>query len=70
MADEAKLPVGRTMTHPILTLALNTEQLRLYVMANAARDDYWGSEIPRLENYGPQGRLDVRSVKLYADGMP
>jgi predicted amidohydrolase YtcJ len=31
-------------------------------------NDYWGSQIPRLLNYGVHKRLTVRSVKLFADG--
>jgi hypothetical protein len=33
-------------------------------------DEYWGSQIPRLEDYGVHRRLNVRSVKLVADGKP
>ncbi|KIM90063.1 hypothetical protein PILCRDRAFT_2295 [Piloderma croceum F 1598] len=42
--------------------------IRLYAMGNVKSDDYWGSKIPRLLHYGKHGRLNVRSVKLYADG--
>ena len=28
----------------------------------------WGSQIPRLKNYGLHKRLTFRSVKLFADG--
>jgi predicted amidohydrolase YtcJ len=31
-------------------------------------NDYWGSQIPRLLNYGVHNRLTIRSVKLFADG--
>jgi hypothetical protein len=31
-------------------------------------DDYWGSQIPRLIDYGLHKRLTVRSIKLFADG--
>jgi hypothetical protein len=37
-------------------------------MGYVASDDYWGSQIPRLVNYGLHKRLTVRSVKLFADG--
>ncbi|KIJ47331.1 hypothetical protein M422DRAFT_164250, partial [Sphaerobolus stellatus SS14] len=42
--------------------------IRLYIMGRLASDDYWGPKIPRLVNYGPGGRLNVRSIKLVADG--
>jgi hypothetical protein len=35
-----------------------------YVNSN----DYWGSQIPRLIDYGLHKRLTVRSIKLFADG--
>ncbi|RDB23930.1 putative amidohydrolase YtcJ [Hypsizygus marmoreus] len=41
---------------------------RLYLMGNVQSDVYWGSRIPRLTNYGKHGRLNIRSVKLFADG--
>jgi predicted amidohydrolase YtcJ len=31
-------------------------------------NDYWGSQIPRLLDYGVHKRLTTRSVKLFADG--
>jgi predicted amidohydrolase YtcJ len=37
-------------------------------MGYVTSDDYWGSQIPRLINYGLHKRLTVRSVKLFADG--
>jgi hypothetical protein len=37
-------------------------------MGNVLSDDYWGSQIPRLLNYGKHGRLNIRSVKLFTDG--
>ncbi|KAH9964935.1 amidohydrolase 3 [Russula dissimulans] len=42
--------------------------IKLYLMANVPSNDYWGSQIPRLINYGLYKRLTVRSVKLFADG--
>ncbi|KDR78376.1 hypothetical protein GALMADRAFT_266881 [Galerina marginata CBS 339.88] len=41
---------------------------RLYLMGNVASKEYWGNQIPRLINYGKQARLNLRSVKLFADG--
>jgi hypothetical protein len=43
--------------------------MRLYLMGNVRSDKYWGSQIPRLLNHGKHGRLNVRSVKLFTDGM-
>ena len=31
-------------------------------------DQYWGDRIAPLKDYGKHGRLNFRSVKLYADG--
>jgi len=42
--------------------------IRLYLMGNVPSTDYWGPQIPRLLNYGKNGRLNVRSVKLFTDG--
>ncbi|KAH0579709.1 Putative amidohydrolase ytcJ [Termitomyces sp. J132] len=41
---------------------------RLYLMGHVSSNEYWGSQIPRLVNYGKQGHLTVKSVKLVADG--
>ncbi|KAJ3503012.1 hypothetical protein NLJ89_g8625 [Agrocybe chaxingu] len=41
---------------------------RLYLMGNVASEEYWGHQIPRLINYGKHKRLNLRSVKLFADG--
>jgi hypothetical protein len=38
-------------------------------MGNVKSDEYWGSQIQRLINHGKGGFLNVRSVKLFADGM-
>lgn len=39
----------------------------MYLMAN--RDEgYWGKDVEKLIDYG-NGRLNVRSIKLIADGM-
>lgn len=32
-------------------------------------NEYWGRGIPRLLDYGVQSRLNLRSVKLFADGV-
>ena len=37
-------------------------------MGYISSDRYWGSQIPRLINYGKHARLNLRSVKLFADG--
>ncbi|KAJ4481117.1 amidohydrolase family-domain-containing protein [Lentinula aciculospora] len=42
--------------------------MRLYVMGHISSDEYWGSQISRLVNYGKHGRLTIRSVKLVTDG--
>ncbi|KIY69253.1 hypothetical protein CYLTODRAFT_394012 [Cylindrobasidium torrendii FP15055 ss-10] len=42
--------------------------IRLYLMGNVQSEEYWGSKIQRLVNYGKDGRLNVRSVKLFTDG--
>ncbi|KAJ3711845.1 amidohydrolase family-domain-containing protein [Lentinula guzmanii] len=42
--------------------------MRLYVMGHVSSDEYWGSQIPLLVNYGKHRRLTIRSVKLVADG--
>ncbi len=44
-------------------------QIRLYLMGYIESNEYWGRGIPRLLNYGEQGRLNLRSVKLFADGL-
>lgn len=38
-------------------------------MGNVPSNDYWGSQIPHLFDYGKHGRLNLRSIKLFADGM-
>lgn len=37
-------------------------------MGNVASEEYWGNRIPRLIDYGKDKRLNLRSVKLFADG--
>src|SRR5712675_1850995 len=37
-------------------------------MGRVPSNDYWGSQIPHLIDYGLHKRLTVRSVKLIADG--
>ncbi|KAF8901017.1 amidohydrolase family-domain-containing protein [Gymnopilus junonius] len=41
---------------------------RLYLMGNVASEEYWGNQIPRLIDYGKDKHLNLRSVKLFADG--
>jgi predicted amidohydrolase YtcJ len=38
------------------------------MMGRTNADDYLGSKIPRLIDYGLHRRLTVRSIKLFADG--
>ena len=38
-------------------------------MGNMNSDDYWGNQIQRLIQHGVGGRLTVRSVKLFTDGL-
>ncbi|KAL6308903.1 amidohydrolase family-domain-containing protein [Sparassis latifolia] len=42
--------------------------LRVYAMGHSNEPTYWGDKIPWLTGYGRDGRLNVRSVKLYTDG--
>ncbi|KAF9561313.1 hypothetical protein CPC08DRAFT_735580 [Agrocybe pediades] len=42
--------------------------IRLYLMAYIESTEYWGHKITPLINYGKQRRLNLRSVKLFADG--
>lgn len=37
-------------------------------MGNSENSSYWGGSIPRLEDYGQDERLNLKSVKLYTDG--
>lgn len=37
-------------------------------MANEETSEYWGGRFERLEDYGADGRLNLRSVKLFTDG--
>ena len=39
-------------------------------MANEETTEYWGGRFERLEDYGVDGRLNLRSVKLFTDGKP
>ena len=38
-------------------------------MGNSPSATYWGDQIPRLENYGHDERLNIKSIKLYTDGV-
>ena len=37
-------------------------------MGSIESNEYWGNQLPRLINHGIGGRLNLRSVKLFADG--
>jgi hypothetical protein len=37
-------------------------------MGNVNSDEYWGSQIPRVENHGADHRLTIRGIKLFTDG--
>lgn len=37
-------------------------------MGNSENTTYWGNNIPRLEDYGTDERLNVKSIKLFTDG--
>lgn len=38
-------------------------------MGHIESDSYWGENITRLTDYGIAERLNLRSVKLFADGL-
>ena len=38
-------------------------------MGNSENTTYWGGNIPRLEDYGTEERLNVKSIKLFTDGI-
>ncbi|PCH43061.1 hypothetical protein WOLCODRAFT_132641 [Wolfiporia cocos MD-104 SS10] len=42
--------------------------IRVYAMANSEQAGYWGDRFERLEDYGREGRLNMRSIKLFTDG--
>lgn len=37
-------------------------------MANEETSEHWGGRFERVEDYGKDGRLNLRSVKLFTDG--
>ncbi|KAG9311010.1 amidohydrolase family-domain-containing protein [Chiua virens] len=43
--------------------------LRLYLMGHVESDEYWGKNLTRLVDYGIAERLNLRSVKLFTDGL-
>ena len=43
--------------------------MRFYLMAYSKNDSYWGDKIPRVVNFGKHGRLNLRGIKLFSDGM-
>jgi len=65
-ADHGKLPVRNYLISFSVSIDLDT-QIRLYLMGHGS-DPCWGDTIAPLKNYGKHGRLNFRSVKLYADG--
>ncbi|KAG6370706.1 amidohydrolase 3 [Boletus reticuloceps] len=66
------LAVGLTSIHDAATephmIEFYQEYLRLYLMGNTASNAYWGRNLTRLIDYGIAERLNLRSVKLFADG--
>ncbi|KAI0718483.1 amidohydrolase family-domain-containing protein [Fomitopsis betulina] len=42
--------------------------IRVYAMANEETSEHWGGRFERVEDYGKDGRLNLRSVKLFTDG--
>jgi hypothetical protein len=70
MADEGRLPVSLLLLHEWRFNYTEDAllKIKLYVMGYTSSNDYWGSQIPRLINYGLHKRLTVRSIKLIADG--
>lgn len=38
-------------------------------MGHIESDEYWGKNMSRLIDYGIAGRLNLRSVKLFTDGL-
>ncbi|KAH8925453.1 hypothetical protein BT69DRAFT_1126644 [Atractiella rhizophila] len=78
-AAEEALKVGVTKCHDAMT---SEEEIgyykkwaeegilpmRMYLMANrVSGTGYWG-KIPKLHNYGKDGRLNLRAIKLVGDG--
>ncbi|KAJ3523168.1 hypothetical protein NMY22_g11566 [Coprinellus aureogranulatus] len=48
-----------------------TLPLRMYLMGYSPSTVYWGNDtdsFPKMHNYGKHGRLNLRAVKLFADG--
>ena len=46
-----------------------SDKIRVYAMGGSENTTYWGDTIPRLEDYGEAHHLNVRSVKLFTDGL-
>jgi len=67
LADVGKLPVRKHIISFSVSIHLDP-QIRLYLMGRGS-EKYWGDKIAPLKHYGKHGRLDFRSVKLYADGQ-
>lgn len=78
-AVEDVLSVGLTSIHDAAALPEYIEAfsnfadegrlpIRVYAMGNSENTSYWGGQIPKLEDYGSQERLNVKSIKLFTDG--
>ncbi|EED78577.1 predicted protein [Postia placenta Mad-698-R] len=73
------LAVGLTSVHDA---AVNSEMIkvfksladggqmpiRVYAMGNEEEPKYWGGRFEKLEDYGKDGRLNMKSIKLFTDG--
>ena len=38
-------------------------------MGGSENTTYWGKGVPKLEDYGEDAHLNVKTVKLFTDGM-
>ncbi|EKM52572.1 uncharacterized protein PHACADRAFT_261074 [Phanerochaete carnosa HHB-10118-sp] len=78
-AIEDALSVGLTNVHDAASLPEYIDAfakfaddgqlpIRVYAMGNSENTTYWGDVIPKLEDYGSQEHLNVKSIKLFTDG--
>ncbi|KIP09425.1 hypothetical protein PHLGIDRAFT_102850 [Phlebiopsis gigantea 11061_1 CR5-6] len=78
-AFEDVLKVGLTSVHDAASLPEYIEvfsqfadegrlPIRVYGMGNSENTTYWGNSIPKLEDYGTEERLNIKSIKLFTDG--
>jgi hypothetical protein len=65
MAEQGTLPVRYPFAYQG-QITITSLQLRLYMFA--ASSGYHDSLPEKFTNYGPDERLTLRAVKLYADG--